>query len=485
MTDDQTEFPVQTSLEREMEEQRRWELRPEMARSKLFDTLVENEFISAEIRRQRQRRALARVVGFAAAEVPYYRDLFRKLKLTPEDIRGKVDLPKLPLLGKLELRDYAKELQPARLPRGEKVWGVFTSSGTTGRPTKVVMSTESNQMFNVLSQRKCRWYRLDPNASFATVRLASQLPRTADGSFLADGATTHLPDWQYVGTYFKTGPELLYSITNPIEDQMAWLEKHRPAYLTSYSESLEHLAFAWSDPQPWQGLAAFHAISEMLTPSMRQRITRTFPVPIIQGYGLNEIGIVALKCPAGRYHVHGEHCLVELVDDDGQPVAPGETGRIVITGFRNLAMPLIRYDTDDLAQSVEGPCACGRTMPGFGEVVGRYSRIAYLPDGTLGLVGAVRDALETMPIELARNLRQFQLHQFRDDRFELRLLTAGALPEAFVERVNMAWQEATAGQNQHLDIAVVNQIERSPGGKFQDFTSDHVPAPDIAAPKDD
>ncbi|MBT5038934.1 MAG: hypothetical protein HOM52_10520, partial [Rhodospirillaceae bacterium] len=192
-------------------------------------------------------------------------------------------------------------------------------------------------------------------------------------------------------------------------------------------------------------------------------------------------GIVALKCPAGRYHVHGEHCLVELVGDDGQPVAPGEIGRIVVTAFRNLAMPLIRYDTDDLAQSVEGPCACGRTMPGFGEVIGRYSRIAYLPDGTLGLVGAVRDALETMPVEIAQNLRQFQLHQFRNNRFELRLLTAGALPDAFIERVNKTWQKAVAGQNQRLDIATVEKIERSPGGKFQDFTSDHVPAPDIAA----
>ena len=173
------------------------------------------------------------------------------------------------------------------------------------------------------------------------------------------------------------------------------------------------------------------AISEQMTPPMRRRIERAFSAPVYQNYGLNEIGMVAVRCLAGRYHVHAEHCLVENVDDAGRAMAPGDTGRIVVTALKNPAMPLIRFDTDDLAQVLSGPCPCGRTLPSFGDIAGRYSRIAFLPDGTLGRVAAIRDALETMPREIAGNLRQFQVHQFRDGGFELRLVSQGGMPAEF------------------------------------------------------
>ena len=103
---------------------------------------------------------------------------------------------------------------------------------------------------------------------------------------------------------------------------------------------------------------------------MREHIERSFGCPIHQNYGLNEIGLVATRCDAGRYHVHSEHCIVEIVGPDGRSVAPGETGRLIVTGLNNWAMPLLRYDADDLGTAVEGPCPCGRTLPSFGDVVG-------------------------------------------------------------------------------------------------------------------
>src|SRR5262245_47593027 len=109
---------------------------------------------------------------------------------------------------------------------------------------------------------------------------------------------------------------------------------------------------------------------------MRRHIEATIGAPVEQGYGLNEIGVVATRCSAGRYHVHIDHCHVEILDDDGEPCPPGESGRLIVTGVRNLAMPLIRYDTGDIATSVPGPCSCGLTLPAFGDLVGRYSRIA-------------------------------------------------------------------------------------------------------------
>ena len=52
--------------------------------------------------------------------------------------------------------------------------------------------------------------------------------------------------------------------------------------------------------------------------------------------------------------VHDENYLVEIVDDNNKPSAPGAYGRIIVTALANYAMPLLRYDTEDIAQALEG-----------------------------------------------------------------------------------------------------------------------------------
>ena len=60
-------------------------------------------------------------------------------------------------------------------------------------------------------------------------------------------------------------------------------------------------------------------------------------------------------------HVNAESVLVEVVDDAGRPVAPGQSGRVVVTPFGSTPMPLIRYDQGDIV--VAGMCMSVRTMP--------------------------------------------------------------------------------------------------------------------------
>ena len=467
---------IRTDLARERDEQRRWRLRPEHAGLTIFDDLMRNEFRPAARLRAAQDAALRRLIEFAARQVPFYQDIFAARRLKPGDIKGIGDLARLPLLDKAEVRDEAGRLQPAALPAGEQVYGLFSSSGTTGRPARILHSVSSNDMFSYLAQRQYRWFRFDPTATLAFIRLAKQLPFRNKRRHLADGDTGRLERWRYVGTYFETGPWLGFNVTNPVEDQLEWLRAERPDYLSSYSESLEHLCLASGGQPPAESVRGLIAISEQLTEGMRSRIERGFAAPVHQAYGLNEIGLVAVRCAAGRYHVHAEHCIVEIVDAEGQPCAPGATGRIAVTALCNPAMPLIRYDTDDLAEAVAGPCPCGRSLPAFGALVGRYSRIAFLPEGTLARVGVVRAALETMPDDLGRNLRRFQVHQYRDERFELRLAVTAPLPPAFAARVMAAWNAGPGAAGHPLEIVEIADIPRGPGGKFQDFTSDHMPA---------
>ena len=468
-----------TTLAEELAEQKRWPLAAAGGIGREFERLVRNEFVSPEKMREWADGKLLALLRYATDNVPYYRDLFSRLGMAPEDAATPDKLAALPLLTKRDVYENEARLQPMTASRDDPVVGFTLTSGTTGRPTRILQNLSNIQMFPLLKQREFRWFRFDPGGKLAAIRLASQLPQR-EGKAVAEGESFEAPSWQYMEGCFKTGPFVAFAVTNPVERQIEWLRREKPDYLMTYSETLEHLALASGDAAPAPSLRALFAISEQITPSMRRRIESRFGVPIRQNYGLNEIGLVAAKCEAGRYHVHSEHCVVEIVDDAAQPCAAGQTGRIVVTALRNTAMPLIRYDTDDMAEVLAGPCPCGRTLPAFGEVAGRYSRIAYLPDGTLGLVGAVRGALEDMPAALSRNLRQFQVHQFKDHRFELRLAVAAPLPAAFGERIQTAWATAAAGKSVPLTIVEVSSIPRGRGGKFQDFTSDFMPSPDSA-----
>ena len=162
------------------------------------------------------------------------------------------------------------------------------------------------------------------------------------------------------------------------------------------------------------------------------------------------------------------------MDRDAQPCAPGEFGRLLVTVFSNAAMPLIRYDVDDMAQALDdGPCPCGRTLPSFGPVIGRYSQIAALPPGTLDLADALRGAMEALRPPLSLNLREYQVHQYRNGRFELRLVTAGPMPAAFEAHIQGVWRAVAPGRAP-LSIRAVDSIPLAPSLKFFHFTSDFI-----------
>ena len=466
----------QTTLKLEQQVQRCWRLRPQFAQMNWFEQLVVNEFASDAQLRSQQQHMLNTVLRFAANHVPYYRDQFSTLGLTAEDINRLEDLPKLPILTKDDLQQQGQRLQAPALPAGEQPWGYTTTSGTTGQPVRVLNTRTSNLMFSILSQRHRRIHRWNPAGKLAKILWPVDLPRLSDGAKNPDGATLRRSAWRYAGQFFETGPEVGFNLSNPIDQQLEWLQQQQPQYLITYAGGLEHLAFA-HDQRLTPNLASAHVISEQLTPFMRHRIEAVFEIPVEQSYGLNEIGLVAVRCPAGRYHVHIEHCLVEIVDDVGQPCAPGETGHIVVTSLRNLAMPLIRYDTGDLAVALDQGCACGRTLPTFGQIVGRYKRYMHLPDWTYKYWWTILKAFQELPPELFQNLRKYQLHQCVDRRFELRLLTTGPMPQMFRDRLHQAWQTVADDPGVDLSILELDQLPQT-GRKHQAFTSDFFPAPD-------
>ena len=78
-------------------------------------------------------------------------------------------------------------------------------------------------------------------------------------------------------------------------------------------------------------------------------------------YGSREMALGgAICCPAhAGLHLRENHVIAEIVDEAGRPLAPGETGELIITTIGMEAMPLIRYRTGDYTRVLPGRCPCG------------------------------------------------------------------------------------------------------------------------------
>lgn len=127
--------------------------------------------------------------------------------------------------------------------------------------------------------------------------------------------------------------------------------------------------------------------SELLIPEHRAQLADALGAPVFDEYSAYEVLNISFECAAGSAHVAEDRVLLEIVDDDGQPVAPGVEGTVVVTAFRERAMPLVRYRLGDRARFEPGDCACGRTFRRLRLTTGRADDHVVLPDGSLLYVG--------------------------------------------------------------------------------------------------
>lgn len=157
----------------------------------------------------------------------------------------------------------------------------------------------------------------------------------------------------------------------------------KPTFIRGYTSSLAELAgYVLSS-----GALTHHpdfAIStaEPLTDGLRHRIGGAFGCHVHSFYGSRECSNIAGECQHGLHHVFSHNHWVEIVDGNGDAVAEGEEGRVLVTTLHNRVMPLIRYDIGDRAVKGPGACECGWDTPTLQAVVGRTADHFRLRDGT-------------------------------------------------------------------------------------------------------
>ncbi len=95
---------------------------------------------------------------------------------------------------------------------------------------------------------------------------------------------------------------------------------------------------------------AILSTSMTLLAGLRAQLEQRFGCPVLDIYSLNEAGPIAVHDPAVDAHVLLQpEMAVEILDDEGEPVAPGQRGEITLSGGFNFCLPLLRYRTGDHA----------------------------------------------------------------------------------------------------------------------------------------
>jgi phenylacetate-CoA ligase len=205
--------------------------------------------------------------------------------------------------------------------------------------------------------------------------------------------------------------------------------------------------------------------AEVLEDSLRQRAKKELGVDIAENYGSTE-AFLGWECPAGNRHVNAEHVLIEIVDEQGHAVAPGETGKVLVTTLENRLAPLVRYEIGDYAVAAEGKCECGRTLPLIGKIVGRAMNLFRRGEGELispwHLSSAVRRCIE---------VKQFQVVQNSLGRFTVRFISDGPLLAEAEETILRDFRKIV-GDRVIVDFQRVQEIPRTPGGKYMTALSE-------------
>ena len=123
----------------------------------------------------------------------------------------------------------------------------------------------------------------------------------------------------------------------------------KPKLVVSYPEAIYCLAkFAENEGLSIIPQRAIMTAAGKLFPFMRRKIEQVFQCKVFDRYGSREVGDMACEIPGinGLWVAPWGNYL-EIVDPEGNRVADGIEGDILVTSLTNYAMPLIRYNIGD------------------------------------------------------------------------------------------------------------------------------------------
>jgi phenylacetate-CoA ligase len=344
-------------------------------------------------------QSLASLRSFATANSPFYRDLYRGFEDAP--------LQDLPVITKSlmmehfdefvtthgvqlnEVRDY---LEGGSEGRFKGKYQVAATSGSTGNPGIFLYNAKEWATIIASFARAREWAGLKLNltkrSTMAVVsstnekNISARVGKTANTPFM---------------------PTLRLDASNPIEKLVVRLNEWQPQVLVAYAS----MAYFLSQEQA-SGHLHIHpqkvfTSSEVLTEQMRKQIEDVWGNVVFNEYASTETATIA----AEDIHHHGMHIfedllIVENVDAQNKPVAPGNFGdKLLVTVLLSRTQPLIRYEISDSVRFASEQPLFDLPFRIIDGVQGRKEDILMMPrsDGNLVRVHPIvfHDVMDTVP----------------------------------------------------------------------------------------
>ncbi len=378
----------------------------------LLQYLHTTERWSIDALRDLQLGFLRRLLRHAYLHTAHYRALMDEVALRPEEVVSVDDLLRMPLLDRATVNATLNTRLAAAPP-----FAAITkmSSGTTGEPVVVKYNAESRHWRDAgrwrgygwggyeIGMRAMHYWGFGPKVTSFTKRSKIAIDR----AFKRD-------------LYVDCTPRGDEALTEAVEKFRAF----EPSVIVAYAAGAAALARFVNAKglRDWRDTPVIVG-AERLWPDDREEIGRAFG-PAFETYGAREVQLMGAECEAhDGLHTTMETLIVEIfvreADGTVRAARPGETGEVAVTDLHNLACPMIRYVTGDLAvQHAAKPCACGRSLVKIGPIEGRVTET--MRDGNGNAVsGMVFSVL--FPL-LAYETKKFQVVQRVDRSVVLRIV---------------------------------------------------------------
>jgi len=428
-----------------------------------FDYLaeLENSQWLARVELERlQERKLTDLLGLACAHTPWHRERILAAGIDPSGHVTLQDLRNLPLMDKQDAATHAERMVWRGVPGGIFK---YNTGGSSGQPLIFHYGRRRQASDAAGRMRARRWWGVEPGDPEVYLWGAPvELNKTDRVKTLRDRLLNQL-----VLNAFEMSPARMDAYASAIQS-------YQPSCIYGYASSLALFAAHVLEQSVRFRLPRLKVVcttGEPLFEHQRQLIGKAFQVPVANEFGSRDIGFTAHETPDGQMLLMSESIIMEVLDAQGDPVAPGETGEVVMTALESLAQPFIRYRTGDMARVSADSCRAGRGLHVIGEVLGRRTDFIVRSDGMIMHALAVIYVLRAVA-----GVAEFKLVQHTVRDIEVLVVP------------NSAWQETARGSIEHglqqrlgedirVDLRLVEAIPPETSGKYRYVVSE-VPLPD-------
>jgi len=393
-------------------------------------------------RRRQAGLALAQTVAWAGAAVPYYRDLFARLRFDPQRLqRDTAYLGELPYLSKEIIRTEGTRL--LREDYANLVIHRSRTGGSTGPSIEICYDQAAVDWSSAVTRHARS--SIGKHGALTELHLASRFPevfplkdrlKEAVKCFVMNRSNAFIADFE---------PSSLDTLWHQISRLKPYLVHGHPSTLFHLAR---HLAARGGGGRMF---TVFESSGELLQAYQRETIARVFECRVVDRYGLAEFGVVA-------YQMDDEPNALRVYDGFVWPETT-EEGEIVLTGLTNRMMPLIRYRTGDLATLTER--AGGHVLS---NLVGRVHDLVSI-DGKAYATHYIQDLLQRVG-----GIAEFQIVPCQRPVLRL-VLEPDRDPEGIRTRL-AGWWGATV-QVEFIEPAAIKLTGER--GKFRHVLSDEIP----------